>query len=302
MVSVKVMAFAGVAGAAGNRGARRRHASDDAADAMPYYEEFARGWYLRGDIGMSNQKRRQPVQRAVRHGRQRRERAQGFRQRADLRSRHRLPVQQLAARRRHRRISRQGELPRLRHRHMPAATRFTDEYRASKSEWLVLANVYADLGTWGAFTPFVGVGIGGSRNTISNFMDVCTTCPGGGVAHGGDGVEVQLRLGGRTPASPTRSRTTSRSSSPIATSISAMRSAAISSPISAEQRQQPDALPQHHLARLQVRRALDARLRAPKYEPMPHHYPAARCVGAEQGHRHARVQGACHRGGSAASR
>jgi opacity protein-like surface antigen len=61
---------------------------------------------------------------------------------------------------------------------------FTDEYRASKSEWLVLANVYADLGTWGAFTPFVGVGIGGSWNTISNFMDICTTCPGGGVAHG----------------------------------------------------------------------------------------------------------------------
>ena len=61
---------------------------------------------------------------------------------------------------------------------------YTDEYRGSKSEWLVLANVYADLGTWGAFTPFVGVGIGGSWNTISNFMDICTTCPGGGVAHG----------------------------------------------------------------------------------------------------------------------
>ncbi len=48
----------------------------------------------------------------------------------------------------------------------------------------MLANVYADLGTWGGFTPFVGVGIGGSRNTINNFMDICTTCPGGGVAHG----------------------------------------------------------------------------------------------------------------------
>ena len=61
---------------------------------------------------------------------------------------------------------------------------YTDEYRGSKSEWLVLANIYADLGTWDAFTPFVGAGIGGSWNTISNFMDICTTCPGGGVAHG----------------------------------------------------------------------------------------------------------------------
>ena len=63
---------------------------------------------------------------------------------------------------------------------------YTDEYRAIKSEWLLLANMYADLGTWGGFTPFVGFGIGGSRNTISGFLDVCTTCPGGGVAHGAD--------------------------------------------------------------------------------------------------------------------
>jgi opacity protein-like surface antigen len=61
----------------------------------------------------------------------------------------------------------------------------TDEYRASKSEWLVLANAYVDLGTWYSFTPFVGAGIGASYNTISNFLDVCTTvsgCPGGSVA------------------------------------------------------------------------------------------------------------------------
>lgn len=47
-----------------------------------------------------------------------------------------------------------------------------DEYRGSKSEWLVLANAYVDLGTWWCVTPFVGAGIGGSRNTISNFTDV----------------------------------------------------------------------------------------------------------------------------------
>jgi opacity protein-like surface antigen len=59
---------------------------------------------------------------------------------------------------------------------------FTDEYRASKSEWLFLANAYADLGTWWCVTPFVGLGVGFSRNTISSFLDVNT--PFGGVAFG----------------------------------------------------------------------------------------------------------------------
>src|SRR5436189_791107 len=31
----------------------------------------------------------------------------------------------------------------------------------SKSEWVVLANLYADLGTWWGVTPFVGAGVGG---------------------------------------------------------------------------------------------------------------------------------------------
>ena len=53
----------------------------------------------------------------------------------------------------------------------------TDTYTGSKSEWLVLANVYADLGTWWCVTPFVGVGIGGSRNTISSFTDVGQPLP-----------------------------------------------------------------------------------------------------------------------------
>jgi opacity protein-like surface antigen len=60
----------------------------------------------------------------------------------------------------------------------------TDEYRGSKSEWLVLANIYAELGTWYSFTPFIGAGVGGSLNRISSFLDVCTVCPGGGVAFG----------------------------------------------------------------------------------------------------------------------
>jgi opacity protein-like surface antigen len=50
----------------------------------------------------------------------------------------------------------------------------TDEYHGSKSEWLVLANAYVDLGTWWCMTPFVGAGVGASRNTISNFVDINT--------------------------------------------------------------------------------------------------------------------------------
>jgi opacity protein-like surface antigen len=57
----------------------------------------------------------------------------------------------------------------------------TNEYRATKSEWLVLANAYLDLGTWWCVTPFVGAGIGASRVNVSSFVDVNT--PTGGVAY-----------------------------------------------------------------------------------------------------------------------
>jgi opacity protein-like surface antigen len=33
-------------------------------------------------------------------------------------------------------------------------------------------NGYVDLGTWYGFTPFLGAGVGFSRNTITNFGDV----------------------------------------------------------------------------------------------------------------------------------
>jgi opacity protein-like surface antigen len=58
----------------------------------------------------------------------------------------------------------------------------TDQYTAIKSEWLFLANAYVDLGNWRGITPFVGGGIGASRNTISGMTDVNT--PTQGVAYG----------------------------------------------------------------------------------------------------------------------
>jgi len=46
-----------------------------------------------------------------------------------------------------------------------------DNYSGSKSESLFLANLYADLGTWWGVTPFIGAGIGTSRVSISGFTD-----------------------------------------------------------------------------------------------------------------------------------
>ena len=47
----------------------------------------------------------------------------------------------------------------------------TDGYTATKSEFLFLANAYVDLGTWWCVTPFIGAGIGTSRVSIANFTD-----------------------------------------------------------------------------------------------------------------------------------
>src|SRR5690349_13086638 len=49
-----------------------------------------------------------------------------------------------------------------------------DRYTGSKSERTFMFNGYVDLGTWWNITPFVGAGVGVSRNTISNFGDFST--------------------------------------------------------------------------------------------------------------------------------
>ena len=61
----------------------------------------------------------------------------------------------------------------------------SDRYTASKSEWTFLFNGYVDLGTWYNFTPFVGAGVGFSRNTISNFGDFSTCIDSSNCASGG---------------------------------------------------------------------------------------------------------------------
>jgi opacity protein-like surface antigen len=50
-----------------------------------------------------------------------------------------------------------------------------DNYSASKSEVLILANAYADLGTWWCVTPFIGAGVGAARVSVAGFTDTGVT-------------------------------------------------------------------------------------------------------------------------------
>ena len=56
---------------------------------------------------------------------------------------------------------------------------FTNQFTGTKAEWVGLANVYFDLGNWYGITPFIGAGVGFAHNTIDNFVDV-----GGGLVGG----------------------------------------------------------------------------------------------------------------------
>lgn len=59
----------------------------------------------------------------------------------------------------------------------------SDDYSASKHEWTGLLNAYLDLGTWRGVTPFIGGGIGASRNTISGFHDTGLSIDTDGVSY-----------------------------------------------------------------------------------------------------------------------
>jgi opacity protein-like surface antigen len=56
-----------------------------------------------------------------------------------------------------------------------------DIYEGNINSWVLLANAFVDLGTWNCFTPFVGFGIGGALNSLSNFSDFN---PNGGFGFG----------------------------------------------------------------------------------------------------------------------
>ena len=57
----------------------------------------------------------------------------------------------------------------------------TNDYNAEKSEWTFLANAYVDLFNWWGVSTYLGAGAGASYNTIHGFTD--TNVPNGGEAY-----------------------------------------------------------------------------------------------------------------------
>ena len=66
----------------------------------------------------------------------------------------------------------------------------SNQYTADKSEYLVMANAFVDLGTYHGITPYVGAGVGASYTMIDGFVDVST--PTNGVAYAEDNGELSF--------------------------------------------------------------------------------------------------------------
>ncbi|MET4389989.1 opacity protein-like surface antigen [Bradyrhizobium sp. F1.4.3] len=137
------------------------------------------GWYLRGDIGFSNQRTSD-----VHYGRESAySQLTSFNQQSSFDT---GGIYGVGAGYRFNNWFRADITGQYRgNANMKATDRFTgtaggvayngiDNYGASKSEWLVLANAYVDLGTWWCITPFIGAGVGGARVSIANFSDTGT--------------------------------------------------------------------------------------------------------------------------------
>lgn len=188
MGSVKTVMLAGAAAciAIGHASAADLPPIIQQAPPIPV-EQFG-GWYLRGDIGMSNQRvgRLDNVLFATATGLTWLDRG-GFDSapifgvgvgyefnkwfRADLTGEYRGKSTFHA-------LDRYVDLA------LPAGFG-TNEYTVRKHEWVALANAYVDLGTWLCVTPFIGVGVGFANVNLTGFRDV--NVPAAGVAYAGDG-------------------------------------------------------------------------------------------------------------------
>ena len=149
----------------------------------------------------------------------------------------------------------------------------TDTYHGTKSEWVVLANAYADLGTWWCVTPFIGAGVGGARVSIANFTDQSHAIEGGPVLPGlafADNVSKwnfawALHAGLAYKVTPNF------------TVELAYRYLDMGDGLTGDLRRfdgvndeiQSDDVQEHHLARPQARRALGSQQPEPVYAPPP---------------------------------
>jgi opacity protein-like surface antigen len=70
----------------------------------------------------------------------------------------------------------------------------TNDYTASKSEFVGLVNAYLDLGTWWCITPFIGAGVGVAYNKIEHFRDTNVIAGGGGWADAGEKTNLAWAL------------------------------------------------------------------------------------------------------------
>jgi opacity protein-like surface antigen len=57
---------------------------------------------------------------------------------------------------------------------VPGNSPLGDTYNGGVSSWVGLVNVYADLGTWWCITPFIGAGVGAAYNTTTGLSDMAT--------------------------------------------------------------------------------------------------------------------------------
>ncbi len=58
----------------------------------------------------------------------------------------------------------------------------TNDYTTNKREWLFLANAYVDVGNWHGFKPYVGAGLGFAQIKLGHLLDVNVPQNGGGWA------------------------------------------------------------------------------------------------------------------------
>jgi opacity protein-like surface antigen len=182
MGNLRVLALAGAAVIASLPAAHAADLPPIIAKAMPVVDDFG-GWYLRGDIGMSNQRVKNLDNVLYSTADSVTSVSKGFDSapifgvglgyqfnswlRFDVTGEYRGKASFRGMD-----IYRTG------------ATTAVDDYYGYKSEWVGLANVYFDLGTWYGVTPFVGAGIGFAYNTIHDFRDI--NVPTAGVAYAGD--------------------------------------------------------------------------------------------------------------------
>ena len=188
MVSVKVASFVGAVAliASAAQMVQRAHAADlpqlPPVYAPPIEEYVASGWYLRGDIGITNQRLKKLDSNAAQqfptadHG-------LGFDSSGlfglgvGYQFNHWFRVDVTGQYRSRANFHGSQTLS------LGPGDFNADNFSGSKSEALFLVNAYVDLGTWWSITPFVGFGVGASYNMISGFRDDGTRCCAGGLTN-----------------------------------------------------------------------------------------------------------------------